>query len=76
LTTYDTLLVEQRQHVVYVTLNRPTALNALSTPLRRDLKQCFRTYKPILMCELWSSPVPAGPFAQEPISKSGASRPR
>jgi enoyl-CoA hydratase/carnithine racemase len=41
LTTYDTLLVEQRQHVVYVTLNRPTALNALSTPLRRDLKQCF-----------------------------------
>jgi enoyl-CoA hydratase len=27
--------------VVYVTLNRPTALNALSTPLRRDLQQCF-----------------------------------
>jgi enoyl-CoA hydratase len=24
-----------------VTLNRPTALNALSTPLRRDLQQCF-----------------------------------
>ncbi len=41
MTTYDTLLVEQRQHVVYVTLNRPTALNALNTPLRRDLKQCF-----------------------------------
>ena len=41
MTTYDTLLVEQQQHVVYVTLNRPTALNALNTPLRRDLKQCF-----------------------------------
>jgi enoyl-CoA hydratase len=41
LTTYDTLLVERRQHIVYVTLNRPTALNALNTPLRRDLKQCF-----------------------------------
>ena len=41
MTTYDTLLVEQRQHIVYVTLNRPTALNALNTPLRRDLKQCF-----------------------------------
>jgi enoyl-CoA hydratase/carnithine racemase len=40
-TPYDTLLVEQRQHVAYVTLNRPTALNALNTALRRDLKQCF-----------------------------------
>ena len=41
MTTYDTLLVEQQQHIVYVTLNRPTALNALNIPLRRDLKQCF-----------------------------------
>jgi enoyl-CoA hydratase/carnithine racemase len=41
LTTYDTLLVEQQQHVAHVTLNRPTALNALNTSLRRDLKQCF-----------------------------------
>ena len=41
MTTYDTLLVEQRQHVIYVTLNRPVALNALNTTLRRDLKQCF-----------------------------------
>ncbi len=41
MTTYDTLLVEQRQQVVTVTLNRPTALNALNTTLRRDLKQCF-----------------------------------
>jgi enoyl-CoA hydratase/carnithine racemase len=39
--TYETLLVEQRNHVAYVTLNRPTALNALSTVLRRDLKQFF-----------------------------------
>jgi enoyl-CoA hydratase/carnithine racemase len=41
LTTYETLLVEQRQHVIYVTLNRPAVLNALNTTLRRDLKQCF-----------------------------------
>jgi methylglutaconyl-CoA hydratase len=40
-TEYETLLVEQRKHVAYVTLNRPTALNALSTALRRDLKQFF-----------------------------------
>jgi enoyl-CoA hydratase/carnithine racemase len=39
--TYETLLVEHRNHVAYVTLNRPTALNALSTVLRRDLKQFF-----------------------------------
>ena len=41
MTPYETLLVEQRQHVAYVTLNRPTALNALNTALRRDLQQCF-----------------------------------
>jgi enoyl-CoA hydratase len=39
--TYETLLVEQRNHVTYVTLNRPPALNALNTSLRRDLKQLF-----------------------------------
>jgi enoyl-CoA hydratase len=39
--TYETLLVEQRLPLAYVTLNRPTALNALSTDLRRDLKQFF-----------------------------------
>jgi enoyl-CoA hydratase/carnithine racemase len=39
--TYETLLVEQRNHVTYVTLNRPDALNALNTALRRDLKQFF-----------------------------------
>jgi enoyl-CoA hydratase len=39
--TYETLLVEQRNHVTCVTLNRPTALNALNTSLWRDLKQLF-----------------------------------
>ena len=41
LLTYETLLVEQRQQIAYATLNRSTALNALSTELRRDLKQFF-----------------------------------
>jgi enoyl-CoA hydratase/carnithine racemase len=39
--TYETLLVAQRRRVVYATLNRPIALNALNTALRRDLKQFF-----------------------------------
>jgi enoyl-CoA hydratase/carnithine racemase len=38
---YETLLVERRQQVVYVTLNRPAALNALNTALRLDLKHFF-----------------------------------
>jgi enoyl-CoA hydratase/carnithine racemase len=41
LMTYETLLVELRHHVAYVTLNRPSALNALNTALRRDLKKFF-----------------------------------
>jgi enoyl-CoA hydratase/carnithine racemase len=41
LTTYETLLVEQRQQIIYVTLNRPASLNALNITLRNDLKQCF-----------------------------------
>ena len=32
--TSETLLVEQRNQVSYVTLHRPAALNALSTTLR------------------------------------------
>lgn len=39
--TYETLLIEQRHHVVYVTLNRPATLNALNTALRLDLKHFF-----------------------------------
>jgi enoyl-CoA hydratase/carnithine racemase len=41
--TYETLLIAQRHHVTYVTLNRPEALNALNTSLRQDLKQFFTT---------------------------------
>jgi len=39
--TYETLLIEERQQVAYVTLNRPRALNALSAGLRLDLKRFF-----------------------------------
>jgi enoyl-CoA hydratase len=39
--SYETLLVAQRDQVAYVTLNRPSVLNALNTALRRDLRQFF-----------------------------------
>jgi enoyl-CoA hydratase/carnithine racemase len=39
--TYETLLIERRHDVAYVTLNRPAALDALSTTLRQELKQFF-----------------------------------
>ena len=38
---YETLLVERRSQVAYVTLNRPDALNALNTTLRQDLQLFF-----------------------------------
>ncbi len=36
------VLVEQRGPVATVTLNRPLAMNALSTKLRLELSRCFR----------------------------------
>jgi enoyl-CoA hydratase len=39
--TYETLVIQQRNQIAYVTLNRSAALNALSTALRQDLKQFF-----------------------------------
>jgi enoyl-CoA hydratase/carnithine racemase len=39
--SYDTLLIERKHHVAYVTLNRPTAMNALNTTLRLDLRRFF-----------------------------------
>ncbi len=42
--TYETLLVEQRDAVTLVTLNRPQALNALNTDVLRDLITAFAAY--------------------------------
>lgn len=38
---YDTLIVERREHVLRVTLNRPGSLNAMSRPLVRELRAVF-----------------------------------
>jgi enoyl-CoA hydratase/carnithine racemase len=50
---YETLLVEQRNEVAYVTLNRPASLNVHSTTLRRDLKQFFLDIQATAACDLW-----------------------
>ena len=40
--TYETLLIERKSQVAYVTLNRPAALNALNRGLRLDLRHFFQ----------------------------------
>ncbi|PDH64853.1 MAG: enoyl-CoA hydratase [Sphingomonadaceae bacterium MED-G03] len=42
--TYDTILVEQRDAVTLITLNRPQALNALSSHVLKDLSAAFAGY--------------------------------
>ncbi|WP_313809133.1 enoyl-CoA hydratase-related protein [Sphingobium sp.] len=41
---YETILVEQRDAVTLVTLNRPQALNALNSQVLKDLSQVFAAY--------------------------------
>src|SRR3546814_19619173 len=41
---YETLLVEQRDAVTLVTLNRPQALNALNSQVLKDLGAAFAAY--------------------------------
>lgn len=41
---YETILVEQRDAVTLITLNRPKALNALNSQVLADLKAAFAAY--------------------------------
>ncbi len=38
---YETILVEKRGQVDWVSLNRPEALNAINTPMVTDLRNYF-----------------------------------
>ena len=42
--SYETILVEQRDAVTLVTLNRPQALNALNSQVLADLIAAFAAY--------------------------------
>jgi enoyl-CoA hydratase len=42
--SYETILVEQRDAVTLVTMNRPQALNALNSQVLADLIDAFATY--------------------------------
>jgi enoyl-CoA hydratase len=44
MTEYETILVEQRDAVTLVTLNRPQALNALNNQVLRELIEAFAAY--------------------------------
>src|SRR5688572_3826711 len=41
---YETILVEQRDAVTLITLNRPQALNALNSAVLKDLTDAFAAY--------------------------------
>ena len=44
MSNYETILVEQRDAVTLVTLNRPKALNALNSQVLSELQQAFAAY--------------------------------
>jgi enoyl-CoA hydratase len=44
MTDYENILVEQREAVTLITLNRPKALNALNSDVLRELIAAFATY--------------------------------
>ena len=42
---YDTVIAETRENVGIITLNRPKALNAISTQLVNELSQCLDLFE-------------------------------
>ena len=75
--TYETILVEQRDAVTLITLNRPQALNALNGQVLSDLSAAFAAYDadPAQHCAVLTGSekaFAAGADIKEMVDKDGA----
>jgi enoyl-CoA hydratase len=75
--TYETILVEQRDAVTLITLNRPQALNALNGQVLSDLSAAFAAYDadPTQHCAVLTGSekaFAAGADIKEMVDKEGA----
>ncbi|WP_294130864.1 enoyl-CoA hydratase-related protein [Sphingobium sp.] len=75
--TYETILVEQRDAVTLITLNRPQALNALNGKVLSDLSAAFSAYDadPTQHCAILTGSekaFAAGADIKEMVDKDGA----
>ncbi|MBJ7445807.1 MAG: enoyl-CoA hydratase/isomerase family protein [Sphingobium sp.] len=75
--TYETILVEQRDAVTLITLNRPQALNALNGQVLSDLSAAFAAYDadPTQHCAVLTGSekaFAAGADIKEMVDKDGA----
>tara|TARA_R110000868_G_scaffold75144_6_gene216971 strand:- start:5860 stop:6642 length:783 start_codon:yes stop_codon:yes gene_type:complete len=75
--TYETILVEQRDAVTLITLNRPQALNALNGQVLSDLSAAFAAYdaNPTQHCAILTGSekaFAAGADIKEMVDKDGA----
>ena len=75
--TYETILVEQRDAVTLITLNRPQALNALNGQVLSDLSAAFAAYDadPTQHCAVLTGSAKAfaaGADIKEMVDKDGA----
>ena len=50
----DTVLLEMKEHIATITINRPKALNALSTEVLEDLNTALCNQKHICFDYHWS----------------------
>ena len=50
--TYQDIIVEKQDAIIFITLNRPTALNALSPNLMRELKVALQSVSDDISCKV------------------------